>query len=118
MYKSVKKTKVIRRYMEALALYTGAPTVHWEDNTSCISVVEDKRVTPRVKYTDIPVSFLLENFDNGLFLPKYEKSSVVPACMCTKPSSGPIISQSTKWMTGFRFDPTSETEHYQFMRLH
>ena len=33
--------------MEALALYTGAPTVHWEDNTSCIYVVEAKRVTPR-----------------------------------------------------------------------
>ena len=39
IYKAVKKTKVIRRYMEALELYTGAPTVHWEDNKSFISVV-------------------------------------------------------------------------------
>ena len=30
MYKSVKKTKVIRRYREALALQTGASTVHWD----------------------------------------------------------------------------------------
>ena len=104
--------------MEALALYTGAPTVHWEDNTSCISVVEAKRVTTRVKHIDIPVCFLQEQFDNGLFLPKYEKSSFMPADMCTKPCSGPIISRSTKWMTGFRFYSTSETEHYQFMRLH
>ena len=44
--------------MEALALYTGAPTVHWENNTSCISVVEAKRVTPRVEHIDIPVYFL------------------------------------------------------------
>ena len=71
MYKAVKKTKVIRKYMEALALYTGAHTVHWEDNTSCISVVEAKRVTPRVKHIDIKVCFLQEQFDNGLFLPKY-----------------------------------------------
>ena len=28
MYKAAKKTKVIRRYMKALALHTGAPTVH------------------------------------------------------------------------------------------
>ena len=42
MYKSVNKTKVIRRCMEALALHTVAPTLHWEDNTSCISVVEAK----------------------------------------------------------------------------
>ena len=56
--------------MEALALYTGATTVHCEDNTSCIYVVESKRVTPRVKHIDIPVCFLQEQFDNGLFLPK------------------------------------------------
>ena len=104
--------------MEDLALQTGAPTVHWEDNTSCISVVEAKIVTPIVKHIDIPVFFLQEKFYNGLFLPKYENSSVVPADMCTKPCSGPIIIRSTKWMTGFIFYPTSETEHYQFMRLH
>ena len=46
MYKVLKKTKFIWRYTEALALYTGAPTLHWDDNTSCISVVEAKIVTP------------------------------------------------------------------------
>ena len=104
--------------MEALALHTGAPIVHWEDNTSCISVVEAKRVPPRVKHIDNPVFFLQGNFENGLFLPKYEKSSVMPADMCTKPCSGPIISRSTKWMIGFIFNPISDTEHYQFMGLH
>ena len=68
MYKSVKKTKVIRRYMEALALHTGATTVHWEDNTSCIFVVEAERVTPRDKHIDIPIFFLQKQFDNSLFL--------------------------------------------------
>ena len=85
MYKAVKKTKAIQRYMEALALHTGEPTVNWEDNTSCISAVEAKIVTPRVKHIGIPVYFLQEKFDNVLFLPKYEKSSVMPADMCTKP---------------------------------
>ena len=70
MYKAVKKTKVISRYLEALSLYTGEPTLHLEDNTSCISVVEGKIVTPRVKHIDITVYFILEHFDNGLFLPK------------------------------------------------
>ena len=102
MYKSVNRTKVIWRYMEALSLHTGSPTVHWEYNTSCISVVEAKRVTPTVKHIYIPVCFLQEQFYNGLFIPKYEKSSVVPADMCTKPCSGPIISRSNKWMTRFQ----------------
>ena len=94
--------------MEALALYTGTPTVHWEDNTSCISVVEDKIVTPRVKHIDIPVCFLQEQFENGIFLPKYENSSVMPEDMCTKPYSGPIISRSTKCMTGLRLGDLHE----------
>ena len=104
--------------MEALALHTGAPKVHWEDNTGCISILEYKIVTPRVKHIDITVCFLQETIDNGLFLPKYENSRVMPADMYTKLCPGPIIIQSTKWMTGFRIYPTSETEHYQFMRLH
>ena len=55
MYKAFKKTRVIQRYTEAQELHIGAPTVHWEDNTSCISVVEAKIVTPRVQKIDIPV---------------------------------------------------------------
>ena len=58
--------------MEVLALHTCAPTVHWKTNTSCICVVEDKIFTPRVKYIDIPVYFLLEQFVNDIFVPKYE----------------------------------------------
>ena len=46
--------------MESLALHTVAPTVHWEDNTSYIYVVEAKIVTPRVKQIDIHVCFLQE----------------------------------------------------------
>ena len=70
--------------METLALHTGAPTVHWEDKTNCISIVETKIVTPRVKHIDIPVCFLLEQFYNGLFLPKYDNSSAIPSDMYTK----------------------------------
>ena len=118
MYKAVNKTKVIRRYTQDLELYTGAARVLWEDNISCISAVESKRATPRVKHIYIPVYFLQEQFDNGIFIPKYENSSVMPTYMCTKLCSGPIVSQSNKWMTGLRFYPTNDIEHYQFMRLH
>ena len=104
--------------MEDLALHTGASIVHLDENTSCISIVESKRVTPRVNHIDITVCFLQNKFYNGLFLPKYEKSSVMPTDMCTKPCPGEIISQITKWISGFRLYPTSETEHYQFMILH
>ena len=54
----VNKNKSIWRYMEAILLHTCAPTVYLGDNTSCISVVEPKRVTPRVKHIKIAVRFL------------------------------------------------------------
>ena len=95
--------------MESLALNNCAPTVHWEYNTSRIYAVEAKIVTPRVKHIEILVYFLQEQFDNGLFVPKYENSSVMPEDICTKPCSGPIIIRSTKFMTVFRFYPTSDT---------
>ena len=60
MYKAVNTNKDIQRYMKALALHTGATTVHWEYNIICISVVESKRFTHRVKYIDVPVCFLQE----------------------------------------------------------
>ena len=95
--------------MESLALHTGAPPVHWEYNTSCISVVEGKIFTPTVKHVDIPVYFLQKISYKVLFIPKYEKSSVMPANIYTKPCPFPIISRGTKWMAGFIFYPTSDT---------
>ena len=55
MYMAFKKHKDIRRYKKSSEIHMGAPTVHWEYNTSCIYVVEGKRVTPRVKHIGIPV---------------------------------------------------------------
>ena len=71
MYKSAKKTKFIRRYVEDLALHTGALTVHWEYSTSFIYTVESKRVTLRVKNFYIPVCFILEKIYSGISIPKY-----------------------------------------------
>ena len=118
MYKSVKNTEAIKRYIEGLSLHTSVPTVHYEENTRCISVVEDKRVDLRVKHIEIHVYFLQEKFENYIFVKKYEKSSVIPEDICTKPCIGPIIRRRTKWMTLFRLYPTSVTEHYQLMILY
>ena len=49
--------------MESLELHTSAPTVHWEENTSFISVVEAEIDTPIVKHIEIPVFFLQVQFD-------------------------------------------------------
>ena len=70
--------------MKALEIHNSGPTLYWEDSTSCISMVEDEIVTPRVKHIDIPIFFLQEQFDNGIFVPKYDKSIVITEDMCTQ----------------------------------
>ena len=95
--------------MKYLSLHTGASSVHWDGKKSCTYVVETKTVTLRVKHIGIHICFLQEEFANGTFVPKYEKSSIMTADMVTKPCSGPIISLSIKSMTGFILYPTSDT---------
>ena len=62
MYKDANETKSNRRYKEALSLHTGAPTVHWQDRKSYVTVVEAKIVTTISKQIDIRVYFLPELF--------------------------------------------------------
>ena len=118
MYKAINKTKAIQRYVEAVSLHTGARALYWEENKSCMSIFVAKIVTPRVKHIEIHVCLIQEQFDNDIFVLKYENSSVMPEDMCTKPCSGPIISWSIKWMTGFRLYPPIDTENYQLIILY
>ena len=51
-------------------LHTRSPTVHWEDNKVCISVVEAKIVTLRVKHIGITVCSLKERYEKWSFYPQ------------------------------------------------
>ena len=43
--------------------------------------------------------------DNGLFVPKYYNASNMTEDMGNNTCLGPVISQRTKWISGFRFYP-------------
>ena len=106
MYKAVKNIKATWIYVDALAVHSGETIAHWEYNRSFIYIVEAKIFTSRVKHIDIPAFVLIQKFDNGTFVPKYDNYSFMPADMRTKPCSGPIISWSTTWTIVFRsFQP-------------
>ena len=60
-----------------------------------------------MKLIDIPVYFLQEKHENGLFIPEDEKYVIMTADIYTKTCSGPIISCSTKLITEFQFYPSS-----------
>ena len=85
MYKAVKKTEGTQKYMESLELRTYAPTEHWEENTSFVSVVESKRGTHIVKHIDILVYFLQDLFEI-LFLFQNMRSLVLCWKICTSNS--------------------------------
>ena len=74
--------------------------------------------TPIIKHIDVPVCFLQEKIDNSLFVPKNDKYSIMQADMHSKTCPGTVISWITKWMSGFRFYASSDTEHHQLIKLH
>ena len=78
---------------------------------------EAKLVTSIVKNSYITVWFLQEQLDNGIFVQKHEKYSIMPADMCTKPCFGTIIIQNTKGINGLCFYSSSDTKHHQLMNL-
>ena len=71
--------------MEYLGIPTGPLTVKWEENTSCISIVEAKWISPRVKHTETSIYFLKGKYNKDIFTPKYEKATIIPEDMCTRP---------------------------------
>ena len=48
--------------MESLSIQTHATTVHWEENTIYVYVVESKIVTNRVKHTGANECLIQENW--------------------------------------------------------
>ena len=44
IYKDDKKNKSIQRYMESMELYTGAPTVYWEDKKVLFMLLNLKKL--------------------------------------------------------------------------
>ena len=57
--------------MYYLDLRNGTITIHLVGNTSFISIVKAKIVTPRVNYTNILLYFLHDQYENVMFIPNY-----------------------------------------------
>ena len=81
-------------------------------------MVEYKIVTPRSKHIYISVCLLRDQFDNGVFVTKYDNYSVISADMFTKTCLGLTISRGNTWVAYFHFYLSSDTENYQLMKLH
>ena len=77
LYESVNNTKYFQYHMESLFLHTVSPTVHWEDNTSFISLVKSNIVTPIIKHINIPVCFLQDQYYNVLYITNYDKFDII-----------------------------------------
>ena len=65
--------------MDSFGIPYGAPTIHWEYNISCYD-----QVIPSDNHIHITVLNKYK-YKNGLFTPKYEKTTIISSDMCTKP---------------------------------
>ena len=109
MYKAVNKDKAIWNSMEASELHTGVPTINLEKNQFIFMLLKLKYLLLELNTVKFMSILYYNNFTMVFLLKIYDKYSVMPSYMCTKPCSGPIFSRSTKWMTEFRFYSTSDT---------
>ena len=96
-----------------LGILTGTPTVYYEDNKGYISAVEAKRVTPMFKHIYSLTYFLLYQYYNGIFTPKYEKTTTILSDISPKYWLGTIISHIKNLMMGFWFYSLNDSNHLQ-----
>ena len=93
------------------------PTPTYEDNNVTIAQILKDRLTPRIKHLDIPISILHEDHKRGVFVAAYCPTDLNISDVNTKPYVGVTLQKKILWITGFRFYPPTDSEHYKLLEL-
>ena len=75
----------IRRILKDFNQDTGDPTIMFEDNQSCIKLIQDEKSCQRTKHIDTKYHFVRELSKSGTIEVKYCPTSKMPADLLTKP---------------------------------
>jgi len=71
IYKGVKKTLEIRRFLESMNDSVSGPTSIMEDNQATIIQIKKDCLTPRIRQLDIVLTWVHYQYIRGTFLPFY-----------------------------------------------
>ena len=99
----------------------GRPFLHpipvLEDNQATVQQIVKDRLTPNIKHADIPVCFLHEQYNTGLFDIQYVKTDLNFADLNTKPHTGLTFITKVLNLAGFDFYPPSDSDHFKLLEL-
>ena len=86
------------------------------DNRAVHSIIENERMTPRCRHFDIPIAFL-QHHKGITYEPILVTTDKMLADIGTKPNTPAVFKSLKYWITGARFLPRSNHEHYQLLQM-
>ena len=84
---AAKEAVWIRKILADLDCEQRTPTLIYEDNQSCLSLIKDERLSNRSKHIDTKFFFVKDLIDKGLIICQYCPTEKMLADMMTKPLS-------------------------------
>ena len=93
------------------------PTPIYEDSQPCIDVLDAKTVTSRVKHIAVPIHFIHDQIQDGLFVMRKIGTNLNLCDSGTKPNPAPIHFRQYDHTSGVRFYPPANSSHYKLLKL-
>ena len=103
IYKGVKKTLEIRRFLESINNSVSGPIPIMEDNQATIIHIKKDRLTPLIRQLDIVLIWLHYQYIRGTFLPFCIDTKKNKGDMNTKPHGGETLVTMLLSIIGFKF---------------
>lgn len=93
----------LRKLLEDMEIIQASPTVIYEDNQSCLSIIKEEKLSNRTKHIDTKRYFVKNNVDKNYVICKYCPTENMVADMMTKPLNAQIL-EKFRTAIGVEFD--------------
>ena len=111
-FMGIKRIIQYRKFKASLRSPIGHPTPAYEDNEAVISQVKQVKLTPRIRYLDIPMTWLYEQGIKGTYVSIFTQTSRNKADINTKPHGGSNLQTMNMAIFGYQYYPPEGLEHY------
>ena len=105
IYKGVKRTLEIRRFLESMNDGVSGPTPIFEDNQATIVQIKKDRLAPHIRQLDMVLAWLHYQYVRGTFSPLYIVTTNTKGDMNTKSHGGETLVVNIFSIVVFTFYP-------------
>ena len=117
IFKGVKRTLKLRRYLESMGEGNNKTTPVMEDNQATITQIKKDRLTPRIEQMDSIPTCLHRHFTIGNFDSRFIITTLNKVDRNTKPHGGENFQKQLLSMIGYEFYPPEESVRYILLNL-